>query len=101
MYVPVARGEVGAVFRFVGEVVVVVERLFAGGVRPADGKFSAGVHIAEEHIGHGVAAFGTGIPRFKNGRDMLRGPAKIEGTAGFKDEDTGLPVDAAASSICD
>src|SRR5580700_5329548 len=85
--IPVTRGELGAVFRFVRQVMAVVKRLLAGGVRPADGKFSAWVHITEEDVGHGVAAFGAGIPRFEDGPDVLRCPAEIEGAAVLKDED--------------
>src|ERR1700739_381287 len=52
--VPIPGSELGPVFGLVGEVVVVVERLFAGGVRPADGEFATGVHFAEENVGYGV-----------------------------------------------
>ena len=62
---------------------VVIERLLPGGAGPAYRKFAAGVHIAEEHIGHGVAALGAGIPGFKNCRNMLRRPSEYRAGARF------------------
>ncbi len=88
--VPVARREVGAVFGLVGEVVVVVERLLACGVCPADGKFATRVHIAEENVSDRVATFGAGIPGFEDRRNVARGPADVERTAILKYEDNRL-----------
>jgi hypothetical protein len=43
-----------------------------GLARERDGQLAAGVDVAEEDVGHGVAAFAAGLPGFEDGGNVLR-----------------------------
>ncbi len=69
---------------------VVVERELAGSARPAYGQMSAGIGVAEEDIGDGVAAFDAGIPGFDDRGDVFGSPSDVERAAVDENEDDGL-----------
>ena len=74
-----ARAEgVGAVGR---RLVIVEVGQIANRVRERDGQFSAGIHIAEQNVGRGGAAFLAEIPAFKNRRNVLGDVVDGERTA--------------------
>src|SRR6202034_1085298 len=79
--VPVARLEFGSIFRIVSARVVVVERECSGTARPAHGKVSSGIGVAEENVGDAVAGLTARIPGFQNRWDVLGSPRNIEWTA--------------------
>jgi len=56
----IARRECWIVFGSVRKIVVVVDGNLAGDAQPGDRKPGAGIHVAKEHIGDGVAAFRAG-----------------------------------------
>src|SRR5579885_3298029 len=60
------------------ERVGIVERFLTGAARPRDGKFAAGIRIAEENVGDGVSRFSSRLPGFENGGDVFAGPRDVE-----------------------
>ena len=57
------------------QVARVVERGVARVARERDRQLAPGVHVAEEHVGHGVAALRSRLPRLENRRHVLGRPA--------------------------
>ena len=58
-----------------GVQVVVVEGHLADGAREGDGQLAAGVHVAEEDVGDGVAPLGAGEPGLEDRGHVLGDPA--------------------------
>ena len=69
---------------------VVVKRKLAGAAHPADGQVTCGIHVAEENVGNGVAAFAARIPGFENRSYVLTGPRDLERAAVDEHEHDGL-----------
>src|ERR1700761_4524349 len=79
------------VFVNAGRVAVVEIRKLADAARKGDGESPCGIVVSEERFSDGLAAKLARVPSFKDGRNVLLGPANGERPAIFKHEDYRLP----------